>query len=133
MDHCAVRAGVTTANDSAIYAGSIANLHLVLREGDSATSIGAGIAHAALDSALTNNSGDLLYSANVTGPGVTSSNNRVVVAKIGATDTLVARTGNPAPEAPGGYVFQQPWRMTITSGGTVAFAGTIKNGALQML
>src|SRR5690606_21504316 len=83
--------GVTTANDTAIYAGPLAAPQLVAREGGAAPGMPAGVSYSFLGVPILTDSGHLVYSARVTGSGVTLANDRAIYAGPLAAPQLVAR------------------------------------------
>ena len=96
-------AGVTTANDSIIaYSATSPDAYAIFaREGGAAKDI-AGATFATLSVPVTNSSLSIAFAATVKGPGITTANNAGIwKATSGVNHTLVARTGDLAPDAYG--------------------------------
>src|SRR5205085_12334723 len=91
-------AGVTTANDSAIFFGAPGALSVIVREGLQLPGQPAGVLVGEIGSSLLSDNGMVLARAAVTGPGVTTHNNEAwVAARPGGTTTTVFRWGDQAP------------------------------------
>jgi hypothetical protein len=124
--------GVTTDNDSALWVLSSGGGTTLMREGDPAPGL-AGLTFANFSYAMHSSggagggSGRLLMSAQVAGPGVTTSNNRALwVGPPGALE-LVMRSGLDAPGLPG-VIMSAPLEPCLSPGGEIAFV-TILTGA----
>ena len=91
-------AGVTGANEAAIYAGPAAGPQLVARTGNAAPGTAAGVNYSGLDgSPSLNGTGQVAYLASLTGTGITTANNAAIYAGPVAGPQLVAREGSAAP------------------------------------
>ena len=105
-------AGVTGANDSAVYAGPMSSPQIVAREGDQAPGLPAGVTYASFEdpsfnprTPMLNDSGSVLFGGVITGPGVTGANDDVFFAGPYNDIKLIAREGQPAPGTPAGVNF----------------------------
>jgi hypothetical protein len=148
--------GVNANNNVAIFRGSADGaFHTVLREGDQAPGMPAGIVFADLSSPEINVQGRIALLATVRGPGINNSNNEMVWAESASGEfTPIAREGQLAPESPAGAfgpLFSNPVfnNLAINARGQVAFhsnffgatngdgiwatdpAGTLKSSALS--
>jgi len=102
-----VGTGVTSSNDQSIWkAGGGTSLSLVARTGGSAADTSGGVVFASLSGPKQNDAGQIAFGGTLSGAGVTSSNSRGIWSDAGgAGQSLVARSGDQAPDAPGGVNF----------------------------
>jgi len=100
--------GVTSSNDRSLWlTDGAGGVSLVAREGDAAPGTGAGVVFGSFDfSYALNEAGDVAFSANLAGTGVTTSNDASLwIRPAGGGLVLVARQGAPAPGMGPGIVF----------------------------
>lgn len=96
-------AGVTAANDSAIFSTSmIATFGEVAREGN-LSPVGAGVNYGQILPRVARPVGNVAFCSTLTGAGVTSANNLIIVRNVISTGTnkIIARKGDTAPGALG--------------------------------
>jgi hypothetical protein len=112
---------VTTANDTGIWVQRTSSLSLIVREGDQAPGLPAGVhfddfLSFGVDGDILNAAGRVAFFAAVAGPGVTTSNNHGIWAQDPFGNLqLIAREGDQLQVAPGDF-------RTITMNG-LRFAG----------
>lgn len=104
-------AGVDFGNDSGLFA----NGALVARRGDAAPGAG-GAVFEVFTTPILNEAGQAAYIGMLSGAGVSAANNRGIF----VSDTLAARTGDPAPET-GGALFSSFGAPSLNNSGETAF------------
>lgn len=112
--------GIDATNGSAIWSSAGGSLHPVVRLGSAApgTAPGTTFASFADFTSAIDSAGQVGFIAQVTGPGVDSSNDRGLWQEQGGSLTLLAREGAPAPGTEEGTVFS-----IINSPNVTNFAG----------
>ncbi|MEM7682722.1 MAG: choice-of-anchor tandem repeat NxxGxxAF-containing protein [Planctomycetota bacterium] len=125
--------GVDSSNDAALYAETSSGVELIAREGDAAPGAGVGLlfGNSFVDGSPSgarpaiNGSDELLFYNNLTGPGVTGTNDASLWSTVGGGLELVARAGDQAPDRPAGQVFfdiaNGNKRYAINDDGTIVF------------
>jgi hypothetical protein len=100
--------GITSANNEAIYVGTPGSLQLLARKGDPAPGTEAGTVFSDLtlgNGLLITKTGEVAFKARLSGPAVTAAKNTnntgFWVGNTPANLRLIAREGDPAPDAPG--------------------------------
>jgi hypothetical protein len=93
--------GIDGTNDSAIWEISSGVLSVIAREGSQAPGTNPGTVFNSLTAPAINDSGQLVFGADLTGSGVDNTNDRGVWAQLGAGLELIAREGNSFEVAPG--------------------------------
>jgi hypothetical protein len=119
-------AGVTSANDIAIYAGDLTAPQPVARAGDPAPGTAMDVTYGVLVENSLNDAQQVAYRTTLTGPGVTSANDIAIYAGSLAAPQLVARENSPAPGAPAGvryFALADP--PTLNDGGHVGFVAQL--------
>ena len=106
-----IGSGVHADNDEAFWTDRDGSLSLVLREGDPAPGVDAGVTFGGAGQFIGTGYtfGEMDWSSNsrlalessVTGPGVTTFNNEAVFAERNGALTMIAREGSHAPGMPG--------------------------------
>jgi hypothetical protein len=89
--------GVTSNNDGAIWIGKADSLSVFVREGDPAPGVGAGVTFSGVGGPVLNDHGRVLFSASVSGPGITDDNDGGIWSDRSGALELVARHGSAAP------------------------------------
>jgi hypothetical protein len=112
--------GVTTSNDSGICRDTT----LIAREGSQAPGTPTKTLFSNFSSTTLNDSGQVAFSAALTGTAITSDNNT----GIWRDDTLIARKGNQAPGTASGAVFSFLGFPALNDAGQVAFYGELATG-----
>jgi len=118
-------AGVTTANNEAIYAGPLASPQPVARAGDAAPGMPVGVNYSTLSEVRLNDGGQVAYTAGLTGTGVTSTNNVAVYAGSAASPQIVARTGDAAPGTAVGVTYSSLGTPALGESSRVAFTASL--------
>ena len=91
--------GVTSMNNTALYAGPVAGETLVAREGDAAPGTSAGVTYNAIANLpLINENDEAAYGAELRGSGIDSTNDAAIYAGPFGSPMLVAREGDLAPD-----------------------------------
>ena len=113
--------GVTSANNTAIYAGGLASPQLVAREGNAAPGAGAGVNYSFFLTPVLSDAGQVAYLTILTGSGVTAANEGAIYAGGPAAPQLVARAGNAAPGAGAGVNYSFLDTPALNDAGLVAY------------
>jgi hypothetical protein len=123
---------VNSTNDFGIWSEGANGLGLVARTGSNAPGTATGVNFRSFFGPTLNNSGDVAFQAELTGPGVDNTNNSGIWTGSGGNLQLVARTGVQAPgtEADlrfGGFGYQAPGSSdpVFNNQGNVAFAASL--------
>jgi hypothetical protein len=118
-------AGVLSHNNEALFAGTMGDLHPIVREGDPALSAEGALYGEFSSPTAFNDAGEFTFNVSLTGPGVDSTNNRALY--LGSPDSLqlVARTGSPAPGAGEGVVFDEINGAYLNDSGELVFQGRL--------
>ncbi len=96
-----IGAGVNGTNDQAVYMGTPGNLTLMLRKGSQAPGQGAGVVISSLDLSYgINNLGSQTVVGQVSGSGVSTANDTVIIAATAGGPAMVAREGTQAAGLP---------------------------------
>jgi hypothetical protein len=115
---------VTFTDDQAIYAGSLAAVQLVAREGGPAPGTSAGVNYLSFPSEpALNDAGQVAYSARLTGSGVAGDSDEATYAGPLAAPQLIVREGNAAPGASPGVNYTEFNSLTpaLNDAGQVAY------------
>lgn len=116
--------GVTTANDSALYAGSFASPQIVAREGDPAP--GTTSNYGSFHSLALNDAGQVFYQVGLTFSG----GHHALYGGSANAPQLVARIGSPAPGAPAGVNYSAFHTQLLTDAGVVAYAAELSGAGV---
>src|SRR3990170_5463730 len=101
---------------------AVANLEVVVKEGDQAPGTPLGTVFNGFGTPSLNASGEMAFVGTLTGPGVTSANNAGIWGADGAGGLrLIARDGEQAPGTPLGTVFDSFNDPVLNAAGEVAF------------
>jgi hypothetical protein len=121
--------GVTGSNDSGIWSeGGGSGLALVAREGSQAPGTAAGVNFGdfSFTPLVLNGAGHTAFRGDLTGTGVTISNDRGIWSEGGGSGlALVARTGSQAPGTAVGVNFSGFGDPVLNGAGQTAFHGTL--------
>lgn len=98
-------AGVTPADDRALWKKSGVDLQLIAREGQPAVGVSPGLNHGEFIRHYLNGVGEATFTGKVVGAGVTAQNDTALWSQRGNILTLIAREGDPAPGTPAGVAF----------------------------
>jgi hypothetical protein len=122
-------AGVTSANDYAIWYGPAASPALVAREGDPVPGL-TGVRYASFG-APAYNSGKVLFTARLVGTGVTTANNLgLFLSDNGAPPVMVARTNGPAAGLTG-LRYSLFTEHAINATGKLVFRGVVAGAGVN--
>jgi len=129
-----VGVGVTSANSEAMYAGGFSNPQIVARGGSSAPGTPTGVNYGpGLFPTAFNDSGQVAYSASLTGAGVTSSNDHAIYAGSIAAPQLVARTGNAAPGIAAGGNYSLLFAPNLNNMGQTSYLASLTGAGVSTL
>jgi hypothetical protein len=115
--------GVTSSNDYGYWFGQAGSVQLQAREGDVAPGCDDALFNVLGTPILSH--GRIAFTATLTGPGVTASNNQALFAGTPGNVGLVMRKGTQAPGLPAGCVYNQINDFAVNSNGDVAFRSTL--------
>lgn len=126
-------AGAATAN-SGIWVTTPASLGLLALEGSQPPGTPVGVEYDDVSSnplfdPVVSSGGTAAFLAPLRGTGVTSANNRAIIAGTASNAMLVARTGNAAPGMPAGAVhatFDRPWMNSLN----IVYSGRVTGGGV---
>ncbi|MBL8277182.1 MAG: PEP-CTERM sorting domain-containing protein [Pelomonas sp.] len=110
-------AAVTTANNAGIWRDGT----LIVRKGHAAGGTSAGVTFASLIAPQINASGQVVFSARLTGAGVTAAND----GGVWRGNDLIARNGDAAPGAGSGVSFAGFFRPRMGDDGTVVYGALL--------
>ncbi len=113
---------VTSTNQRGVWMESSGALALVARLGDEAPGTSGGAYFSLLRSPLINDTGGIVFSADLSGVGTASTNNTGIWAGGQASPGLLARAGKPAPGTEAGVFFSSSFGpLAINLQGKVTF------------
>ncbi|MFO0829936.1 MAG: choice-of-anchor tandem repeat NxxGxxAF-containing protein [Phycisphaerales bacterium] len=121
--------GITGANETVLWVNVDGVTSALVREGDPIPGV-AGVFLGEMSSAFLADSGHVVFTAFLTGPGVTSDNSQAIVRRDpGPTGVLriLARTGTQAPELQAGATILGFTSPAMNQLGQVAFQATVFN------
>jgi hypothetical protein len=128
---------VTGFGNNALYSGLPGSLQLVAKTGDQAPGQPAGVRFSHFhkydlpqplnDYSVINDSGDAVFLAKLSGPGLNSNNNDAVYFGSPGSLQLVARKGDQAPGTPAGVVYGIPL-LHLNDAGQVALYDFLLSG-----
>ena len=125
-------AGITGANDSAIFSDVGGTLSLVAREGDAAPGAGAGVSFTRVSGLSLNDQGEIAFRAGLTGTGVDGTNNTAIFSDVGGTLSLVAREGDAAPGAGAGVSLSVNGFPSLNNQGGLAFQSSLRGEGVTL-
>jgi hypothetical protein len=119
-----VGAGVTAANDTALWYGSPQSLGLVAREDQQAPGLPAGVRILSFGNPIFND-GRIAFIVRLTGSGVGATNNQALyVSNNGGTPVLIVRTGDNIPGSTAIRFFALN-DVVVNAAGVVAFRAVL--------
>lgn len=131
----ALGAGANSSNNTGIWVGLPGALSLAARAGNAAPGTPAGVVFSGgmQNWLMLNDAGQIVFRANLTGPGVDSSNDAGIWAGAPGALQLVAREGDVAPGTGGvfdlfNYQFEAYPVPVINAAGEVVFSGHYTSG-----
>jgi len=113
--------GVDSSNDQGIWLGDSDSLNLVTREGRRAP--GTTARFASFLSPVLNDKGQAAFRGDLTGSGVSSTNNRGIWSEAGGSLALIAREGSSAPGT--SEKFRNIGATVVNDAGQTAFIGSL--------
>lgn len=117
-----------------VFAAAPSSWRELARQGERATDLPAGVEYASFDQLVANGNGQVGFRATLAGPGVTSANNRVLVAHgVELLFRRVARTGDALEVAPGDVRTISTLNLTQATTGGGGLRGFSDNGGLVWL
>ncbi len=120
-------ADVMLETNNCIVTGTIGNLSMAIRTGDVAPGTG-GAVFSFFDAPVIDGGGRISFRANLTGPGIDSTNDRGIWTGLPGALTLVAREGGTPPGGDPGDVYTFLYHPVMNAQGQVAFGGTYDDG-----
>jgi hypothetical protein len=126
--------GVDETNNQGLWSEGSGSLELVARRGSPAPGTPSGVN---FDEFLfsvfpvLNDAGQTAFRANLTGPGVTFTNDQGIWSDGLGSLALVARTGSPAPGTPSGVRFAELHLPALNSEGQTAFRGNLTGSGIN--
>ncbi|MHC5003580.1 MAG: DUF7453 family protein, partial [Planctomycetota bacterium] len=131
--------GVSSQNDSGIWAGRPDDITPVARTGETAPGTGRGVMFSQLQTVpsvllLINEVGQVAFHGRLSGPGVDANNSRGLWAGSPGEMSLLARGGDPAPGAGDDvYFHQQPViGFVYNRAGQVCFLGRLTGASVDV-
>lgn len=116
----------TVQNTEAVWGGLLGQLHVVIREGESATALPSNVLFSSADvsNSNTNNmvvtpAGSIAFPARLAGAVSTNRTDRAIMAEIDGVVRSVLRTGDPAPGFGPGVTVRTLNSFAFTDGGMV--------------
>ena len=124
--------GVDATNNQGIWSEGSGSLALVARSGSPAPGTPGGVNFSGFYSPVLNNAGQTAIRANLTGIGVTPSENDLGVWSEGSGSlALVARTGSQSPDTPTKVNFSGFGDLVLNDAGQLAFLGFLVGGGVD--
>ena len=126
--------GVDATNSDGIWSeGSTGALVLVARAGSQAPGMPANVNFGTnLVFPVLNGAGQTAFEADLTGPGIDSTNNDALWSNADGTLTIVARKGSRAPDAPVGVNFDSFGVHWLNGAGRLAFEASLAGPAVTI-
>lgn len=134
-NQCAFRAGldgggVTTDNDNIVYSGSVFSPATVVREGTQVPGAPAGVNVGNVLQPTINESGQTAF-LSILGGAVDNTNNNAILSNASGSLQMIARKGNPAPNAGTDAVFDFLQLPLLSADGSIAFGATLTGAAVD--
>jgi len=117
--------GVDATNDFAFYLAGPTSVSEIARTGDQALGVGPGIVYSELNKPVVNASEQAAFLAMLTGPGVDSSNESVIILTGLSGPSQIVRGGMSVPDAGPGVVFSRLSNPALNDSGQVVFTATL--------
>ncbi len=121
--------GVTAANDSGLWSEGSGTLRMVAREGDHAPQTPTDVVYGSFASSLApfglDSNGVMLFKGQLSGPSVTTDNDRALWLDAPGSVTLVVREGDVAPDTPPGTSIRVINDMSMDLSGRIATQFTL--------
>jgi hypothetical protein len=125
---------VDETNDEGLWTNVSGSLELVAREGSQAVGTPAGVNYGTFTNSgwpVLNDTGQIAFITEIAGEGVDDSNDEGIWSGLTGDLTLVARTGDPAPETPSGVNFSDLEYPALNSSGQIAFRGDLTGSGVD--
>jgi hypothetical protein len=120
--------GVDATNYEGIWSGGVGNLNLVARRGSRAAGTPTGVVFATSSNPVLNAAGNTAFNSQISGPGVTPSNDQGIWSGSAGSLTLVVRNGNLAPGIPGVNIWSLGHPVINEAGKTAFWSGLSGSG-----
>jgi hypothetical protein len=119
--------GVTSSNNTALWFGTPGNVSQIARTGSQAPGVTSGANFSSFNPPTINSVGQVLFSATLTGTGVSSVNSAGIWAGSPGSLAVLARTGDQAPGTAPGVTYNglQIYSPQYNSAGQAAFGGLL--------
>jgi hypothetical protein len=135
--HLTTSAGVTASTDDVVYAGPFASPQLVARAGDPAPGMPAGVNYSLFNNGfvfigatLINDAGQIAFLTQLTGSGVTTSNDDAFYGGTVGSPQLLARAADPAPGTPAGVAYRDFQLVHLNENGQVSVFAVLTGGGV---
>lgn len=123
-----VGTGIDSSNRWAIFTGTTGSINLVMRGGDQAPGLAAGVKLYDMEELRANSAGQVALRTRLSGTDVNSSNEDAIWLGTGSGLTLVARAGEQATGLATGVNYASLGNPTVNSSGHVAFKAELVGG-----
>jgi len=125
--------GIDSSNDSALWRGSNqSDLALIVREGDPAPGMGAGVVFARSFGGVVSGTGTVVFRSLLRGEGVDETNDLSIwLSRRNGELLCITRTGREAPETQDGALFRSFGVHEVNSSGQVVFSGQLIGGGIE--
>ena len=117
--------GVTSANEGVIWSNRTGTIAAVVREGNAAVGVGAGVSFRDLGASVLNTHGMIAFHSRLSGGGVTTANDGGIWSEQSGVMSLVVREGNQAAGTPAGTNFADFNSPVLNNAGQIAFRATL--------
>ncbi len=125
--------GVDHTNDVGIWSDQAGSLSLLVRAGDTAPGTDPGVVYSSVNAPALNNAGQTAFTAELTGPGITLSNDKGLWSEGSGSLGLVAREGDTAIDLPADVVYSSFGALDLNDAGRIAFAGSLTGPGVSAL
>ncbi|MFI4861178.1 MAG: choice-of-anchor tandem repeat NxxGxxAF-containing protein [Phycisphaerales bacterium JB063] len=123
--------GVTTENNRAVWINRTGSQEILLREGDAAAGLPAGLVYTDVIQTFLNDLGHFAFRSNLTGPGVNDTNNHGIWTDVGGSFALLARAGDAAPGTEPGVTFSLLSLAGLNNQGRVLLYGRLEGNSID--
>jgi|GEM_PF-2786650 len=122
--------GVTISSDTALWRVDAGVFTLVAREGEQVPGLPSGTLFGDFKTGgvvgpIASKSGDVAFAGFLTGPAVTTQNNRAIIRNVGGTTTVVLRSGQTPPEYASGTIQSFGSGLAMNDAGQLCVGATI--------
>jgi hypothetical protein len=118
-------------NGSGIWSDRSGVLSMVAQHGRQAPDMPNGVVFQSLGAPHLNSAGEIVFTAQIKGTGITTANNFGIWSDEFGNQALVTRTGNQAPGTSIGVNFQGFSAVTLNSAGQIAFSASLSGTSID--